>query len=109
MTDPLPMVNSVPESCSGCGKCCEQNGSPVLVYQSYPHHQGPHPFRPEGLPEELIAEIDDHFQGLFRGQEPPGPCLWYDASDQQCKHYEYRPQVCREFELASPACLHARQ
>ncbi len=94
-----------PESCDGCGLCCEGTGSPVLLYQSLPHHQGPHPHRPDGLPQPLIDEIDEHFLGLARGQEPIDECLWYDAESRRCRHYEWRPQICRDFELAGTACL----
>ena len=43
-------------------------GSPVALYTSRPGFDG-HPFRPPGLPAELIREIDDHFGGLYRGQD----------------------------------------
>lgn len=98
-----------PASCEGCGLCCENNGSPVLLYASRPDHDGPHPFRPADLPEDLIREIDDHFAGLSRGQEPPGPCLWYDPERRCCKHYRWRPQVCRDYELGGEACLSERR
>ena len=59
-----------PSSCDGCGLCCEGIGSPVLLYASRPGFGEPHPYRPDGLPQELIEEIDLHFSGLMRGQEP---------------------------------------
>ena len=95
----------VPDSCEGCGLCCTGIGSPVLLYVSQPHVAGPHPFRPAGLPEELIREIDEHFLGLRRGEEAQKQCLWYDADARRCRHYEWRPQVCRDYELAGVACL----
>jgi Fe-S-cluster containining protein len=103
----LPQL--VPASCDGCGLCCQGIGSPVLVYQSQPHCSGPHPFRPPGLPQPLIEEIDAHFLGLSRGQEPQAQCLWYDAAARRCRHYEWRPQVCRDYELGGRACLELRQ
>ena len=98
-----------PASCAGCGLCCQGIGSPVLLYQSRPAWEDNHPYRPEGLPAHLIEEIDRHFAGLFRGQEPQGRCLWYDPETQSCKHYEWRPEVCRDYELAGPECLSLRQ
>lgn len=88
--------------------CCEGNGSPVALYASRPEWQNQHPFRPAGLPSELIQEIDEHFGGLYRGQEPPERCLWFDAIARRCRHYEWRPQLCRDYELGGVACLAAR-
>jgi Fe-S-cluster containining protein len=24
------------------------------------------------------------------------PCIWFDAEAKRCKHYEHRPEACRE-------------
>jgi uncharacterized protein len=98
-----------PESCEGCGLCCEGIGSPVLLYASRPDIAGPHFYRPEGLPDKLIQEIDDSFLGLARGQEPQTKCLWFDANQRRCRHYEWRPQVCIDYELGGDACLIERE
>ena len=79
-----------------------------MLYNSAMATAGGHPYRPPGLPASLIEEIDDHFLGLRRGQEPPGPCLWYDAAAMRCRHHEWRPVVCREFEIGSASCVSDR-
>ena len=104
--DVLPVI---PSSCDGCGVCCLGIGSPIVLYASRPHHTTPHPFRPPNLPQELIDEINRHFSGLLRGQEPQAQCLWFDATSRLCKHHEYRPQVCRDFELGGLNCLTDRR
>lgn len=101
----LPLV---PESCEGCGRCCEGIGSPVMLYRSDSRSHGKHPYRPENLPLSLIEEIDEHFGGLLRGQEPQQQCLWFDEVSRRCRHYQWRPQICRDYELAGSACLIAR-
>ena len=103
----LPLVP--PESCEECGLCCQGIGSPVLLYASRPGFKDPHPFRPADLPKPLIEEIDFHFAGLVRGQEPLEQCLWYDAEKRVCLHYDYRPQVCRDYELGGRECLQRRR
>ena len=105
----LELLVLTPPSCDGCGLCCEGIGSPVLLYASRPGFGEPHPYRPVGLPQELIAEIDSHFSGLTRGQEPLARCLWFDPVARQCQHYEYRPQVCIDYELGGRACLSRRR
>lgn len=94
-----------PETCDACGLCCEGIGSPVALYASRPEWSSQHPFRPQGLPDELIREIDEHFMGLYRGQEPQERCLWFDAQARRCQHYEWRPQICRDYELGGTGCL----
>jgi uncharacterized protein len=100
---------ALPDSCDDCGLCCEGIGSPVLLYQSLPQVEGPHPHRPAGLPQELIDEIDEHLGGLARGEEPQKRCLWYDAEQKRCRHYEWRPQICRDYERGGTACLVRQQ
>ena len=98
-----------PETCNDCGLCCEGNGSPVVLYAANARYPSKHPHRPVGIPQELIDEIDLHFTGLFRGQESQDRCLWFDAENRVCKHYEWRPQVCHEYELSGYACLEKRR
>lgn len=108
MTTSLPVIQP-PLSCEGCGLCCLGIGSPIVLYASRPGLGASHPFRPAELPPELIEEIDEHFAGLLRGQEPQEQCLWFDPQTRRCKHYEYRPQVCRDYELGGRACLTLRR
>ena len=105
----LGLLILAPDSCDGCGLCCEGIGSPVLLYASRPGIGEPHPFRPTDLPRELIEEIDFHFSGLTRGQEPLARCFWFDPESRRCRHYEHRPQLCRDYELGGPACLGRRR
>jgi Fe-S-cluster containining protein len=98
-----------PDTCNDCGLCCEGVGSPVMVYQSRPDVAGPHPIRPPDLPQPLIDEIDAHFQGLARGYEPQESCLWYDPEARCCKHYEWRPPICRQYELGGRDCRQLRR
>ncbi len=98
-----------PESCDGCGLCCEGIGSPVLLYASRAGLPAPHPFRPAELPQNLIEEIDNHFSGLTRGQESQDRCLWFDPVTRACRHYEFRPQICRDYDLGGRACLQRRR
>ena len=103
----LPLLP--PETCEGCGLCCEGIGSPVLLYASRPGLPTPHPFRPADLPQDLIDEIDNHFAGLTRGQESQDRCLWFDPVARACRHYEFRPQICQDYELGGRACLQRRR
>ncbi len=90
MTGPIPLPLIHPSgSCTGCGACCAQIGTPPFTYC-----EGDRP------PAELAWDIDAHalrFDNML-------PCLWYDPATRTCRHYEYRPAVCREFVVGSNAC-----
>jgi Fe-S-cluster containining protein len=43
---------------------------------------------------------DEHFELL--------PCVWLDLSTLRCRHYEFRPQACRDFEIGSTLCRLSR-
>lgn len=79
-------------SCDGCGACCMQQGHP--------------PYTDEELavvPAELKTPLDAYLAGL-EGDDTGRPCLWLDLETRQCRHYEHRPQICRNFERGSAAC-----
>ena len=59
------------------------------------------------VPEHLKSELETYRAGLKEidlGQ----PCIWFDESTRQCRHYVHRPQVCRDFEIGNPHCLRMR-
>jgi Fe-S-cluster containining protein len=105
-------ANSLPviESCEGCGACCRVVTSP--------------PFRRvfDGDGEEawerlrwdrpdLLAEIlADARARKANGDASFGtPCLWFDAANARCRHYELRPRACMEFALGGLDCHGARR
>lgn len=60
------------------------------------------------VPEDLKQQINQHVDSLVEidlGQ----PCIWLDLDTLLCKHYEYRPQMCRDFELGNPHCHRLRE
>lgn len=62
------------------------------------------------MPEDLRSE----WEAFVAGYEVPdygddldsfdGPCFWLDLETRQCKHHQYRPQVCRDFDAGSSEC-----
>jgi uncharacterized protein len=82
-------------SCERCGACCREVGLPPFTGLD-----GDEP------PRWLEWDADYHIDR----QDRRLPCLWYDAATGRCRHYEYRPEACREFEMGSADCLeHRRQ
>ena len=98
-----------PDDCSNCGLCCYGIGSPVKMFTYRYGHSGPYMFRPKDLPKELGDEIDSYFNSLTDGVEPLDHCLWFDEETGYCKHHQWRPQVCRDYETGCDACLNERK
>lgn len=79
---PLPQITN----CDSCGACClGQEALPLDNYQGTP-------------PPALLAEIAAMRERFNRDGWPGNgePCVWYDAETRRCKHYEHRPDVCRD-------------
>lgn len=102
-------------SCENCGACCR--------HMIYPPFWSRWPLgTPENDPEwerllrerpDLAAEIEADYErrkaaGLDRA-DYEAPCLWYDAATARCRHYDYRPGVCAEFEVGSEECRDHRR
>lgn len=89
MKTPLPAI----DNCNDCGACCTaQEALPVGWYLGVLRG------RRHGLPAELLAELEA-FAERFNAHGWPSngePCVWYDADTRRCKHYEHRPDVCRD-------------
>ena len=37
-----------------------------------------------------------------------GPCAWLDVDKKRCRHYSYRPDICRTFEIGGKWCTQFR-
>ncbi|MBY0527329.1 MAG: YkgJ family cysteine cluster protein [Gemmataceae bacterium] len=86
---PLPVV-----SCDDCGACCtEQAALPTSLVGTAFRMPGVGP-----LPVELRAELLAAVERFRRDGWPADgtPCIWYDAAAKRCRHYEYRPTLCRD-------------
>ena len=128
----LPIIQSKPVDCFGCGVCCLHMGYPAFVKPKPPltlaeiesdprlrrlaedprtkasllkgHDGEPHW---HSLPDHLREELDE-FVASYAAPEDgqlDGACFWLDPETRLCKHHEYRPNVCRDFEIGCQQCL----
>lgn len=101
---------SVLESCDGCGACCRVVTAPPFrrVFDEAGEDAWE---RLRWDRPDLMAELnaDSRARGASGGPFFGTPCLWYDAETARCRHYDYRPRVCREFAVAGPDCRDARR
>lgn len=115
-TDP-PVVTD----CSGCGACCESMSYPPF-YTRFPQgstpddRQDPAWVRLLDERPDLVADVERGYhdrEARRRALDDPSldfdePCHWYDPASRQCRHYEYRPLVCRDFAVGGADCLALR-
>ena len=93
MSSLIPLI----ESCNNCAACCRRTPIP--------------PFQPGeearwNVPDWMLESVhdrirrDEQFELLA--------CVWLDPQTLRCRHYEFRPQACRDFEIGSLLCRLSR-
>ena len=104
---PSEQLPQIVVTCDGCGACCmgmgvppfdEHGVNPVAVAED------DQDIEYQALPAYLKAEVDAAWErgtASFAGK----PCIWLDLDTQRCKHYEFRPVVCAEFDPGNDICL----
>ena len=111
MTD-LPIIN-----CDGCGACCkEQLSPPMYLYwiargahktKKYDYLTDADVVRLRTMPPEVLDGLVDYHAKVAAGEtRDDKTCIW--LQDGKCRHYDWRPQICRDFELGCAGCLRWR-
>lgn len=96
-----------PTNCDGCGLCCMgQNLVPLSDISL--ERLGGFDEASTLIPARLVAELEATIRGPLSGDDTM-PCVWLDRSCGKCAHHDYRPSVCREFEVGCEACLKYRR
>ena len=76
--------------CQKCGNCCQGLGLPPFL-------DSPEAEILAVMPPELRAEVlATPYTEAANGR----PCSWFDPATNQCRHYEFRPVVCRKHRCA---------
>jgi Fe-S-cluster containining protein len=102
----LPII----ESCDGCGACCLVVTRPPFYFVFAEFGEAALERLQRERPD-LVAELeaDDKARKAVGAPSYGTPCLWYDAVGRRCRHYEYRPLACHEFEVGGDDCHDARR
>lgn len=113
---PLPLSCTDPP----CGACCTHVGSPPSFYGIANHPEAPawvwdteDGVRWRAMPDEVRRTLEDYYKGREDGTVSDRvknklPCLWFDPATKGCGHYEWRPEICREFEVGGEDCQRLR-
>lgn len=91
------------DHCNNCGLCCMHMGAPPFSITDY-----------ENLPSDLKRSVDafedsPRRKWQYANGESEGACSWLNLETGRCKHYEHRPDVCREFEVGNSGCRALRE
>lgn len=65
---------------------------------------------PEDLRDDWLKYVADYQTPDYGDSVDTfdGPCYWLDTQTRMCKHHQYRPNVCRDFETGNSQCLQWR-
>ena len=92
------MGENTDSPCRDCGACCAEMNSPPFMPE---HFDGT---ELNALPVDVREDFLDGMRARNRDDWPDNvPCFWL-TDDLRCKHYNHRPEICREFEVGSEAC-----
>lgn len=61
-------------------------------------------FLPEALRDELAYHQQDEATTGWSRHERGLPCIWLDLETRRCKHYDLRPQRCRDLAVGEAGC-----
>ena len=100
----LPVIND----CEGCGLCCLHMGYPTYMD---PADKSFDAVYWNAMPDDVKQELLDYIASYKKPADDDldGPCFWFDMETRRCKHHEYRPRVCRDFEVGSKGCRDWRE
>jgi Fe-S-cluster containining protein len=98
-------------NCDDCSACCEIVGHPPFLLEL-----------DNGVPRP-IEGADSHADYHRLLASPPdaqaayvtnhgaidSPCTWLNAIDRRCRYYDFRPDICRSFEVGGKWCSRLRE
>lgn len=88
------------DNCDNCGACCLHMSTPPFVDTEDLAR----------VPKEALAAVYrwlDERDAI--GQSDDAPCIWFDFDTRKCKHHDWRPNVCRDFDVGGEDCEAARK
>ena len=96
---PASGINAV-RDCDGCFACCMKAGSPPFETRE----------ELDSIPKHLRRELERYFSKIEKNEIQSRsvlflPCLWLDEEKGECTNYDYRPKICRDFQVGGQECI----
>lgn len=87
--------------CNNCGECCRRmNSPPGYVYlitcnpANWPDQADVS--RLKSMPLPVFITLLSYIKRLDSVDDSE-PCIWLDQETNKCKHYDWRPEICRSY------------
>jgi len=100
---------------SGCGACCLDVGGPPFAEYLAAAGGGTDKRAPSSRESQILLRLEAEYPAAYEtllsyqkqrkeGTDRRGPCVWLDLVTRKCLHYEFRPDVCLNFEPGGFSC-----
>lgn len=104
------MTEKAMTTCDDCGACCLNVGNPPFLLDMKNgtlRGVGGSDSRAD-FHRLLEAPIEARIAYATNLESTTGPCSWFDKGTRRCRHYDFRPDICRTFEIGGKWCSELR-
>jgi Fe-S-cluster containining protein len=96
-------------NCDTCnGACCRHVVSPPFYGAGDPTWERLQTERPD-LVAEMFADLQRRKDAGLATMDYEAPCHWLDRDSGKCRHYDLRPEICRDYDVGDEPCIKARK
>jgi Fe-S-cluster containining protein len=98
-------------NCDGCSACCASVGQPPFLLAFDGGVTIPVGGADSEADQQRLLAAPAEAQAAYRASHGnlSGPCAWLDALDNRGRYYEFRPDICRTFEIGGKWCSQFRE
>ena len=105
------MSSKSDQACDGCSACCLSVGHPPFLLEGYGARccrlvvKTPQPTFVALKAQPVAAQV----AYLKHRGTINAACSWLDVAKKRCRYYEFRPDICRTFEVGGKWCSQFRE
>jgi uncharacterized protein len=107
----MAIPNTPALNCDDCGACCLNVGNPpfLLDMKDGTLRNIGGIDSAEDFHRLLEAPVDARIAFAKNSESTTGPCSWLDQATRRCQFYNFRPEICRTFEIGGKWCSELRE
>src|SRR6185295_8576251 len=107
----ITMATATTKNCGGCSACCLSVGRPPFLLELDNGIPRPVGGSDSNADYRRLLEAPAEAQAAYlrRDKLSGGNCSWLDTIGNRCSHYEFRPDLCRTFEVGGKWCSQLRE
>jgi len=98
-------------TCDGCTACCLSVGHPPFLLNLQKGVPFPIGGEDSAADHERLGAAPAAARAAYLGHVGTinAPCSWLDEANKRCRYYDFRPDVCRTFEVGGKWCSQLRE